>query len=479
MPDKDFASTPVEANITYGKARTQPPFSLSPDHPHATLSPEIALQTLPEIAAATEGLPPVAILVCHGMGQQVRYETIGQLADSLLTAATQQGCAVHTNGVQMALQNDDFLAHAELNWTDPHGAPHQVHIYEAYWAPITEGKVTYTDTIRFLFQAAWAGVRRSSLLRTAFFSRWMFGRMQTRLKIGPATQVSLIAVAAFLALQVFAIAATLAKLASQFKQIEAANFAWKEVILILMPGLHAMRNPGFSSTQHWHAFFYLIGWWVLVAEVLFVRYFLIQYVGSVAAYIEPYKDSKFDAIRHQIQAIGLDVAKVIYGFDTTTPVPEYERIIIAGHSLGSVLAYDTLNAIINLDQTSATPNSRRVVERTTQLITFGSPLDKTAFLFRNQSNHIADPLREQMAAASQPIILDYHAYRSSLVWTNLWSFADVISGSLGFYDADNLPPNYPHHVQNIKDPAAWIPFAAHVQYWKGSTLANLLYKAVQ
>ena len=127
-----------------------------------------------------------------------------------------------------------------------------------------------------------------------------------------------------------------------------------------------------------------------------------------------------------------------------------------------------------------------MVERTQKLITFGSPLDKTAFLFRNQSNHVKDPLREQMVSAFQPLILDYTAFRKPHFWTNLWSPLDVISGSLEYYDVPvalsaNYPraSNDPRRVENLKDPAATIPLAAHVQYWKGDLLAKTLYAAVR
>jgi hypothetical protein len=477
MPSQDFRSTPADATFTYGNA-----LSVQADSPHAGF--------VHEMAAATGKPLPVAVLVCHGMGQQVRYETIGQLGASILAAAKRRGCHIHTNGVELAFQNDDFLARAELNWTDPAGDLHQVHIYEVYWAPIVEGKVTYTDTIRFLFLAAWAGIHRSGFFHPAYFCRWMFGRMQEKLKIGRATQISLIGVALFLALQVLAITFVTVRIATGIKEV--ASLTWPVVpglfptlghwclqaLKPFIPAHHALAHP-ISSAEWWTAAWHTLLWFFIIAEVFFVRYFLIEYVGDVAAYIEPYKDSKFDAIRHQIQAIGLNVAKVIYGFGNTTEVPAYERIVFVGHSLGSVLAYDTLNAIINLDQTSATPGSRHVVERTTNLITFGSPLDKTAFLFRNQSNHISDPLREQMAAASQPLILSYRDYRKPLFWTNLWSHADIISGSLGYYDADDVLQNDPLHVQNLNDPAARIPLYAHVQYWTGELLANTLYNAVK
>lgn len=466
MSNKDFAATPQHATVTYGHAAGRVVSLLAHHEPEAA-PPEVPTE------------PCVAVLVCHGMGEQVRYETIGQLAASILAEASRQGCVISTNGIQMSLEGDEFLARAELNWTDAAEVKHNVHVYEAYWAPITEGKVTYWDTIRFLFQSAWSGISKSRFLRPAFFCRWMFGSMQRALKIGRATQIALFAVAGFILAQVILIAMTLAKLAAQLKQIEASHFALKQVLIICLPGIHALRNPGFTSTQHWMAGLTLVGWYLLVAEVLIARYFLIEYVGDVAAYISPYKDSKFDSIRHEIQAIGLNVAKVIYGFTGTTAVPNYERVVVVGHSLGSVLAYDTLNAIIVCDETSSTPGSQRVVDRTKHLITFGSPLDKTAFLFRNQSNHIEDPLREQMAAASQPLILDYERYRANLAWTNLWSRRDIISGSLDYYDADNIAPNDPLHIQNMEDTGASIPLYAHVQYWKGRRLAALLYDAVR
>jgi hypothetical protein len=84
-----------------------------------------------------------------------------------------------------------------------------------------------------------------------------------------------------------------------------------------------------------------------------------------------------------------------------------------------------------------------------------------------------------MAAATQPLILSYESYRKPLFWTNLWSHADIISGSLGYYDADHVPQNDPLHVQNLNDPSARIPIYAHVQYWTGELLANLLYTAVK
>ena len=196
----------------------------------------------------------------------------------------------------------------------------------------------------------------------------------------------------------------------------------------------------------------------------------------MAAYVSPYKDSKFDELRHQIQQVGLDAGKVIYGFeDQGSLVPNYKNVVVVGHSLGSVLAYDTLNALINLDNVSP-GKSRHVLARTRGLITFGSPLDKTAFIFRTQMQ-ADNSMREQLAASMQPLIISYQKYRpDTFRWVNIWSRMDIISGELNYYD--NIPAADPRHVQNMQDPDASVPLYAHVQYWKNKTLRDQLYSFV-
>jgi hypothetical protein len=207
---------------------------------------------------------------------------------------------------------------------------------------------------------------------------------------------------------------------------------------------------------------------------------VVEYLGDVAAYVSPYKDSRFDDIRHQIQKIGFNVGKIIYGFGLPlAAAPKYKKLVIVGHSLGSILAYDTLNALINLDSVSSPADRRNVAKRTRALITFGSPLDKTAFIFRMQTNCDQDWIREQMVASAQPLILDYDHYPlGSFAWVNIWSPMDIISGSLDYYDDPAIQPGDPRHVQNKVDPQARIPLMAHVQYWGNALLRKEIYKSV-
>src|SRR6516162_1263291 len=88
---------------------------------------------------------PVAVLVCHGMGQQVRYETISSIAQAIRTQAEANGGAISDVEVHVSNLNDSFLARAEIKWTDADSQERTAHVYEAYWAPLTEGRVTYWD----------------------------------------------------------------------------------------------------------------------------------------------------------------------------------------------------------------------------------------------------------------------------------------------------------------------------------------------
>ncbi|MGD1090223.1 MAG: hypothetical protein ABR955_16080, partial [Verrucomicrobiota bacterium] len=123
------------------------------------------------MSAKARGPEPVAIIVFHGMGEQVRYETLGDLAKALLREAD----APIATTVTMARPANSFVARAEIRWRDKQQVEHEVHLYEAYWAPLTEGKVTYVETLKFLFGAAWSGIRHSRLGRVCQFQRWMFG----------------------------------------------------------------------------------------------------------------------------------------------------------------------------------------------------------------------------------------------------------------------------------------------------------------
>jgi hypothetical protein len=476
---------PEQANLKYQAPET----SLTPDvrlpgrRPEEAVLPPGVQASIKEFSAELLQRHPhlairpprsetdaIAILVFHGMGEQVRYETLGGLARSLLRDATP---GTIDTIVDMSRPADRFIARAEVKWTDE-TIDREVHLYEAYWAPFTEGQITYVETLLFLWGAARKGIKSSRFGKASSFERWMFGKV-IDLPIAAGTKLALLSVLSALLLIAALIFAAALLYANVVKGI---GFSKHQIFATLLPTLPFFANANTRLRAYIFAVVTSLLFWALIYAFLTLRTLIIQYVGDVAAYISPYKASKFQSIRNNIQKTGFDAASLIYGF-TSAEIPRYRKVIFVGHSLGSVIAYDTLNAVINLDQTVPKGQTEDVLGRTHALITFGSPLDKTAFLFRNQPNTLDDPLREQMAAASQPLIVDYDNRAAHFKWTNIWSPQDIISGALSYYDDSADPAYLTKKVHNLQDPQADKFIAAHTQYWNNDLLTNVLLQEIR
>ena len=148
-------------------------------------------------------------------------------------------------------------------------------------------------------------------------------------------------------------------------------------------------------------------------------------------------------------------------------------MIVAGHSLGSVIAYDTLNKInikANLPEGAAMP-----VQKIDGLITFGSPLDKIAFFFHEENkkeNYIRQAFLDHLHSfkalpthsepGSQPVGNPIARKLDSILWYNYYSPKDPISGHLDAYaipDGNNI---------SVLEDAEW--GIAHIEYWKSEIL---------
>lgn len=151
----------------------------------------------------------------------------------------------------------------------------------------------------------------------------------------------------------------------------------------------------------------------------------------------------------------------------------YGHVVLVGHSLGSVISYDTLNTMINAD--AYTGGKLAVIPRTEKLVTFGSPLNKIAFILASNLNK-RTASRAALAATSQPLILSYAGARQ-IPWSNVYSPLDIISGSLTFYDYPNKPKD-PNAIRNEIDPHAIVPLVAHVEYWENSLVWDFVREGI-
>ncbi|MDX2029549.1 MAG: hypothetical protein SF339_02700 [Blastocatellia bacterium] len=534
------------------------PVAISPPQEPAAVVTTARERAAPVAPSRPPARPKTAILVCHGMGQQVQFSTLNDVVKALGKAQENligQSLTDEDVSVQMIRFEDSHLPRAKVSLRDKDGNRREVHLYEAYWAVLTEGKVSPLDVLKFLIDAGRAGIK----FAVNKFERWMFGDWQT-LPLRKDTVLLLImavlivcSVAAlgfsfFIALaskllgvmgvvnaglpvvnmliaHVFGFLYSLLAAGLLLGLLMGVHLLWSAIrgrrpqttpritlrivnvamgLLFLLAtapvglslfyhlyGLLAppslpigadLQSSGFENfVSQAHAHFAMLpsyrglylALWIAAALAFYVgKGFLVTYVGDVAAYVSAHKVNKFYELRQQIKDAGLKIARAAYeARNPETNQFEYDEIIVVGHSLGSVVAYDTLNSMINRDLGA---NERLdVVKRTKALITFGSPLDKTAFLFRAQAEH--EIVRESLAAAVQPLIQSY-AYRPAR-WINIWSRLDWISGPLEYYDSPTQP-DPDKAVENLEDLDASFPMAAHTQYWRHRIFGETLYRQI-
>jgi len=522
----------------------------------AILEPTYAVKT----GQPPAGAHPVAIIVNHGMGQQVPYETIEGVAKALWRGAEKAASPSLVRRVRLGTGGKDDveteLVRVEMQILRDHEQPLDVHIYESYWAPLTEGKVTLKDVMFFLFDSGWNGLVNTE---AGTFKRWMFGAEQSF----ELPKVRLMAILGFLVVLLLALVFMNAVLAAavashaiggaksfpgDFTAPLTFDFIVADAAAVLialgtlaLPWVYKKLTKKASIPRWlswlgwiliipaallivfagWAMLFQLAGWhpeniwpwlarwakclanghdvWITLLwglELLAAygaRWFLVEYVGDVPAYIAAHTVSKFYELRQEIWQTAMKVSRAVYRAQAEEQPNSndwrflYEKVVMVGHSLGSVIGYDVLNGLLLEDALSK--DGLRIVERTRMFLTFGSPLDKTAFLFRTQSD-MHSAVREVGAAAVQPMIQHY-ANRPK-EWVNLYSKSDIISGALDYYDPpnkDNAKDKAPFRtanapvansraVKNIPDPDARTPLAAHVEYWTGELFAKELIRAI-
>jgi hypothetical protein len=118
------------------------------------------------------------------MGQQVPYETIEGVAKAVCRGISRKksGATVSHSlirrvrlGTEGNNEAETELVRAEIE-IQQDVQKYIVHIYESYWAPLTEGKVALKDVMAFLFDA---GVNGFLNTKSRFgYQRWMFGSEQ-------------------------------------------------------------------------------------------------------------------------------------------------------------------------------------------------------------------------------------------------------------------------------------------------------------
>ena len=589
--------------------KSVPPKEAQPQTQYAVAAP--GSEKVVEVAAKR-----IAIFVAHGMGQQIPFETLDAIAESLRAHdAKLTGRRDKPTSNTIKAGPEQWLQRIELKLKSI-DKPIEAHVYEGYWAPLTEGRITLRQVMDFLAGAGSNGLK----IARGTFRRWLMGKYQvfpTPIRIVLYLLVALATVASLVALNstIVTVAATrtlftqspwwlthglFADLTTTFNAVVTTMIAfavslaishyirrlklpviarkgwgWVTVVLfyvtvlaIILGGISVasllfvhIRGGVADNAELWQRFasqdrinrfnatfdtwalaLVLIGaalilllrlaaivrgfirdlgephgrwltiavgvafsllvaavlfvvlrffgalrgsegfiaaqrgiaWPLLVAASAFIRLVLVQFVGDVAIYVMPYKVDAFNDLRKEIKEAVYKVAHAVYALkDQSGTQPAYDHVIVLGHSLGSVIAYDALNRLIHEDSVAEAADALHIVDRTPLFLTFGSPLDKTAFIFGAQG-HGTTEARESLAASVQPLIQSYENRPEN--WINIYSPWDIISGYLDLYDLPDATDS--KKVKNLKDPEATTLLMAHTEYWNNGLLVRTLYDAL-
>jgi hypothetical protein len=477
-----------------------------------------------------------ALLVIHGIGEQNPYETLDQAA---------RGFARHFRDRRHEptlrperVRHDEWTEVAvHLDFADPASARDltRLSLFEFYWAPFTEGKATWRGVLGWLIQTAFSPLRYLAdnllalrdtrrhnspgrvvglMLREvgrAAFVYVPFVLLSAALVfllvrgIAPVRQVSralastarrepnvaaLVGVAVCLvvaaALALFVLRELWQWWRRRTPSVErGAEVAWMAMAVALafgftIAGLLLARLGHIDLGRY--AGILLRPSHLLLAVFLFLAYWLrrvlVDYVGDIAVYVTAdAKAASYQARTAILQASTEALARLLR---------RYDRVIVMGHSLGSVIAYDTINELLARAWASpeagssapAPPVGLTELAKLEGLVTFGSPLDKVYYFFRE---HV--PADQAVRAQVLSFLYSFRRGYSGrdygeftftypdtaaghepyafptlprFRWLNVWSPMDPVSGPLHFYRLDD-----PDRVRRWY----WLWGFAHLAYW--------------
>jgi len=472
----------------------------------------------------------IAILVIHGIGEQNPYETLDSFARGIFRFLKHTCQSVNLSSLRTSLKDwtqvgmQITVNHAE----DPKRQGH-VDIFEYYWAPETEDKLSWKDTLKWLVLTDLRPLRyfadnllmemkegsfRSAMLRSfELYAReiarvlilyvplaasllWLLGWLASAPGIWSALKSITVALGSYpgwpkvvlscYALSILMLWFTLQSLTSYLRRgrfsIERLaegvwfGLAFLSATMFLLAGFFLSFRYGVSLQPLWAKIFAKSVLYPFCAALIAAAwsYILTAYVADVAVYVSSDAKSKNYAARTAILKASCEALKRIL------VDKRYDRVILAGHSLGSVIAYDTINELLvqvnsNPGPADDQPSPRlesKQLKKLTGLVTFGSPLDKIYYFFREHVKadqairaQILSMLYSFRKVTSQR---DYGPFKfgykfdqlDQLVWLNAYAHMDFVSAKLKFYDLKG--------EDNQRSFRYWLPGLAHLSYWGDS-----------
>lgn len=365
-----------------------------------------------------------AILVIHGIGNQNPLETIDQFSRTLVKSLEKSlGCQVElSHGLAKKKRSD-----GQDLWFDNYLRIHfkreglileeYLDVYEYYWAHYTEDQAELTDIAAWVSQVT-SGAKKfyrenkelgeSYGDKSAFFQNRKFQSSKYFFFI-------------------YFFGAFLPAISFFFSQF-----------LKFMTYIPILGIP-FRSLVSWYSGTKLK--------------YLANVIGDIIIYNSMDEKCRFYRIRQEILSGGVKALRYLLEPDEYNQA-KYDRVLVAGHSLGSQVSYDTINRLIHLvnaDEMKGFEGDKRtnLSSLLTGFVTFGSPLDKIAFFLRervSKNEYIRAQLLKNFHAFKQqdwlrnqgknwPYQINpiFDRLLEDIKWKNYFDERDYVSGSLDYY----------------------------------------------
>lgn len=245
---------------------------------------------------------------------------------------------------------------------------------------------------------------------------------------------------------------------------------------------------------------------------------ILQSIGDVVRYTVPSPQNI--EVRNKIRQKGIDMLTKLHEAKNSSGEAMYDNIILVGHSLGSIVAYDLLTFLFprhhstyvfkgdkdqevvknfakyadpslsinpqeyKEDQRKVALNYRKFDHawKVSDFITIGSPLTHASMVMAKDENELRlrQKIRELPTCPPSPdatdahrffyphgehhVLIPHHAAHFTMTrWTNIYFANDFIGGALDEVFGQGI------HDHKIKAKSSWwkrhFPFASHTAYW--------------
>lgn len=393
-----------------------------------------------------------AILVFHGIGHQKPFETLDIFVRGMLDTYIKVGFNVKSFTLihQLAKKDDGMGGYLYKN------SDYYLDCYEFYWAPATENKVSWLDTKDWIHNFT-NGAKKfyknkkeegeANHDESFFFSNGVFNVRRY------------IFIMNFTTLFVPMLGGIFTQLGRLIRYIPLIGDPIYNVF--------KFKESHFSDS-------------------------LINRFGDIVAYNSPDPKNKLFKTRRTIQKKAYKAIRYLIEVENDKEFNQhfmykYDNVLIVAHSLGSQIAFDALTAI---DHRIALKEIQRenILNVLSGFVTFGSPLDKTAFFFSEQTedeSYIKAQIRNNFYCFKQKNSIHDKKYPfkvknllkstlSSIEWRNYYDANDFTSGHLDYYaNVTNINCDFMRNDNGKKNLFFYLRHlypSTHNEYWKDNRM---------